>query len=54
MTYKMVMLAFGDPEQKTINGTTDGYFSETWYYLKDGHRWVLTFNNGKVSKVQAY
>jgi hypothetical protein len=54
MTYQMVMLAFGDPEQKKINDTTDGSLSETWYYLKDGHRWVLTFTNGKVSKVQAY
>ncbi len=54
MTYQMVMLAFGDPEQKKINDTTDGSLAETWYYLKSGHRWVLTFTNGKVSKVQAY
>jgi len=54
MTYQMVMLAFGDPEQKKINDTTDGSLLETWYYLKEGHRWVLTFSNGKVTKVQAY
>lgn len=54
MTYQMVMLAFGDPEQKKINDTTDGSLSETWYYLKEGHRWVLVFTNGKVTKVQAF
>lgn len=54
MTYQMVILSFGDPEQKKINDTTDGSLSETWYYLKDGHRWVLNFTNGKVSKVQAF
>ena len=54
MTYQMVMLAFGDPEQKKISDTTDGSLSETWYYLREGHRWVLTFTNGKVTKVQAF
>jgi hypothetical protein len=54
MTYQMVQMSFGDPEQKKINDTTDGTFSETWFYLKDGHRWVLTFVNGTVSKVQVY
>ncbi len=54
MTYQMVILAFGEPEQKKINDTTDGSLLETWYYLKEGHRWVLTFTNGKVTKVQAY
>jgi hypothetical protein len=54
MSYQMVMLAFGEPEQKKIIDTTDGPLSESWYYLKAGHRWVLTFNNGKVSKVQAF
>ena len=54
MTYQMVMLSFGDPEQKKINDATDGSLSETWYYLKEGHRWVLTFTNGKVTKVQAF
>jgi hypothetical protein len=54
MTYQMVQVSFNDPEQKKINDTPDGTFSETWYYLRDGHRWVLTFVNGKVSKVQVY
>lgn len=54
MTYQMVQVSFGDPEQKKINDTTDSTFSETWFYLRDGHRWVLTFVNGKVSKVQVY
>lgn len=54
MTYQMVMLSFGDPEQKKINDTSDGSLSETWYYLKEGHRWVVTFTNGKVTKVQAF
>ncbi|MGH9358182.1 MAG: hypothetical protein ACRD22_18420 [Terriglobia bacterium] len=25
-----------------------------WYYLKDGHRWVVDFLDGKVSKVRVY
>ena len=54
MTYQMVQVSFGDAEQKKINDTTDGTFSETWFYLRDGHRWVLTFVNGKVGKVQVY
>jgi hypothetical protein len=54
MTYQMVQMSFGDPEQKKINDTTDSTFSETWFYLKNGHRWVLTFVNGSVGKVQVY
>lgn len=54
MTYQMVQMSFGDPEQKKINDTTDSTFSETWFYLRNGHRWVLTFVNGSVSKVQVY
>jgi len=54
MTYQMVEISFGDPEQKKINDTTDGTFSETWFYLRDGHRWVVTFVNGTVGKVQVY
>jgi len=54
MTYEMVQMSFGDPEQKKINDTTDGSFSETWFYLKNGHRWVLNFVNGTVAKVQVY
>jgi len=54
MTYQMVQMSFGDPEQKKINDTTDSTFSETWFYLRNSHRWVLTFVNGSVSKVQVY
>jgi hypothetical protein len=54
MTYQMALLAFGDPEKKKINDSTDSGLSETWFYLKEGHRWVLTFTNGKVTKVQAF
>ncbi len=54
MTYQMVQVSFGDPEQKKINDTTDGTFSETWFYLRNGHRWVIIFANGNVSKVQVY
>jgi hypothetical protein len=54
MNYQMVQMSFGDPEQKKINDTTDSTFSETWFYLKNGHRWVITFVNGSVGKVQVY
>jgi hypothetical protein len=54
MTYQMVQMSFGDPEQKKINDATEGTFSETWFYLRDGHRWVITFANGSVGKVQVY
>jgi hypothetical protein len=54
MTYQMVLLSFGEPEQKKINDSEPGTLSETWYYMKDGRRWVIDFTNGKVSKVQKY
>jgi hypothetical protein len=54
MTYQMVLLSFGEPEQKKINDSQPGTFSETWYYMKDGTRWVLEFTNGKVAKIQKY
>jgi hypothetical protein len=54
MTYKMVLLSFGEPEQKKINDSEPGTFSETWYYMKDGRRWVLEFADGKVKKIQTY
>jgi len=54
MTYQMVLLSLGDPEQKKINDSTDGNLTETWFYMKDGHRWVVDFSNGKVSKVQKF
>jgi hypothetical protein len=54
MTYEMVLLSFGDPEQKKVEDSTDGSFKETWYYLKNGHRWVLHFVNGKVAQIQTF
>jgi hypothetical protein len=54
MTYQMVLLSFGEPEQKKINDSLPGTLSETWYYMKDGHRWVIEFTNGKVTKIQKY
>lgn len=54
MTYQMVLLSFGEPEQKKINDSADGKLSETWFYMKNGKRWVVDFTNGKVSKVQTF
>jgi hypothetical protein len=50
----MVLLSLGEPEQKKINESTDGSLSETWFYMKDGHRWVVDFSNGKVSAVRKF
>ena len=54
MTYEMVLLSFGDPEQKRVQDSTDDTFKETWYYLKNGHRWILHFENGKVAQIQTF
>lgn len=54
MTYELVLLSLGEPEQKKINEATDSNLSETWFYIKDGHRWVVNFSQGKVSKVQKF
>jgi hypothetical protein len=54
MTYQMVLLSFGEPEQKRINNSQPGTLSETWYYMKDGRRWVVDFLDGKVTKIQKY
>ena len=54
MTYQMVLMAFGEAEQKKVNDSDGGNFSETWYYLRESHRWVLTFSNGKLNKIQAF
>jgi len=54
MTYQMVLLSWGDPEQKKINESGEGKLSETWFYMKDGHRWVVDFLNGKVSNIQKF
>jgi len=50
MTYQMVLLSAGDPDQKKVEDSDDDTLKETWYYLKDGHRWVVRFENGKVIK----
>ena len=54
MTYQMVLLSMGEPEQKKINDSGGGSLSETWYYMKDGHRWVVDFLDGKVTQVKQY
>jgi len=54
MTYAMVLTGMGEPDQKKVEESTDESLRETWYYLKDGHRWVVRFLNGKVAKVQVF
>jgi len=44
---------FRRPGAEKINDTTDGTFPNL-VLLERRHRWVLTFVNGKVSKVQVY
>ncbi len=53
MTYQMVLMAFGNPDQKKITDSSTS-LKETWYYLIDGHRWVVDFTDGKVSNVRVY
>jgi len=54
MTYQLVLLAWGEPEQKKINESGAGKLSESWFYMKDGHRVVVDFQNGTVAKVQKF
>lgn len=54
MSYQMVLLSLGEPDQKKVDDSTDDSLRETWFYLKDGHRWVVRFLNGKVGKVQVF
>jgi hypothetical protein len=54
MSYQMVLWSAGEPDQKKVEDTTDDSLHETWYYLRDGRRWVVKFLNGKVAKVQVY
>jgi len=54
MTYQAVLLSAGEPDQKKVEDSTDDTLHETWYYMKDGHRWVVRFLNGKVVKVQVF
>lgn len=53
MTYQMVLMSLGNPDEKKINDSSTS-LSESWYYLKEGHRWVVDFTDGKVSKVRVY
>lgn len=54
MSYQMVLLSFGEPDQKKVDDSTDDSLRETWFYLKEGHRWVVKFANGTVAKVQVF
>ncbi len=54
MSYQMVLMSMGDPDQKKVDETTDASLRETWFYLKDGHRWVVKFENGKVATYQVF
>jgi hypothetical protein len=54
MSYQMVLTSLGEPDQKKVDDSTDDSLRETWFYLKDGHRWVVKFLNGKVGKVQIF
>jgi len=54
MTYQMVLMSSGEPDQKKVDDTNEESLKETWYYLKEGHRWVVKFIDGKVTKVQVY
>jgi hypothetical protein len=54
MTYEMVLLSFGDPDQKKVDDVDANNLKETWFYLKGGHRWVIHFENGKVVKTQVF
>ena len=54
MSYQMVLLSAGEPDQKKVEDSSDDSLHETWYYMKDGHRWVVRFVNGKVAKVQVF
>jgi hypothetical protein len=54
MTYQLALLSAGEPDQKKVDDSTDDTLKETWYYLKDGQRWVVKFVNGKVAKVQIF
>ncbi len=54
MTYQMVLMSFGDPDQKKVDESDDANLRETWFYLKNGRRWVIHFDNGKVAKTQVF
>jgi hypothetical protein len=54
MSYQIVLLSAGEPDQKKVDDSAGDTLKETWFYLKDGHRWVVKFEDGKVAKVQIF
>ena len=54
MIYEMVLMSFGDPDQKKVDDVDATNLKETWFYLKNGHRWVVRFENGKVVRTQVF
>ncbi len=54
MTYQMVLLSSGEPDQKKLDDSDENNLKETWYYMKNGRRVVTHFENGKVVKVQTF
>jgi hypothetical protein len=54
MTYQIALMSAGEPDQRKVEDATGDSLHETWYYLKDGHRWVVRFVDGKVTKVQVF
>jgi hypothetical protein len=54
MTYEMVLLSAGDPDQKKVDDSDEAHLRESWFYMKDGHRWVVRFEDGKVTKLQIF
>ncbi len=54
MTYQMVLLSSGEPDKKKVDDTPDDSLRETWFYMKEGHRVVVRFENGRVQKVQTF
>jgi hypothetical protein len=37
-SFEMAAMAFGEPEQRKIDDSNGGDFTETWKYLEEGHR----------------
>jgi len=48
------LLSWGEPEPKKINDSAEDRLAETWYYMRDGHRVVVDFVDGKVVKIQGF
>lgn len=54
MTYQLVLMSFGQSEEKKIMSPSTANSPRHSSALKDGRRWVLDFINGKVAKVHVY